>query len=399
MNQKIKSIINFILFLLALVIITSIIGRYLMANKNYAKYQGFYDEKSEFDVLFFGSSKVLDGIQPMQIWKEYGITSYNMAQHAEDLVITYWQMKNAFKYNAPKVAVIDISLFSHIPVNDEALDDTKAYLHKSLDHMPLTNVKIQAIRALTEGYSDLDFYFPIAMYHNRWEENLDDISEKKYVRMKGAETRLHHFYNEKQIWTDEAVEGFNPDAINVGKIIELCDEYNVIPIFICIPAGETGIGATNSFEKYFKEKNQIFINICRDEDFMNYATDFADVGHMNPSGSKKLTAYLGEYLFNNYNFEDKTDKTIKAWDESYQSFLKAKEEDLQTVSETDEFEAFLALLINERDFDYWVIKNSSEKRYNDLLSELDSDKIVIDESIEQVTVTIFCNGKEISMTN
>ena len=103
----VKKIAGVLLFLVLLAVCTLYVMRTLKDKGNYLKYMDFYEEEESFDVLFFGSSRMLDGVYPMELWEEYGLTSYNMAQHSEGMRTSYWQMKNAFAHNTPKVVVVD----------------------------------------------------------------------------------------------------------------------------------------------------------------------------------------------------------------------------------------------------------------------------------------------------
>ena len=58
------------------------------------KFAGFYKEKEDFDVLFIGSSHVLNGVFPQLLWEEYGIVSYNMGGHGNRMALNYWVLKN-----------------------------------------------------------------------------------------------------------------------------------------------------------------------------------------------------------------------------------------------------------------------------------------------------------------
>ena len=70
------------------------------------KYSDFFRDR-EYDVLFFGTSNVIDDVFPMELWKEYGIVSYNCGGTSNQLATTYWVMENALDYVTPKVVVID----------------------------------------------------------------------------------------------------------------------------------------------------------------------------------------------------------------------------------------------------------------------------------------------------
>ena len=56
-------------------------SRTLRMNDGYYKNTPFLQDDREYDVLFFGTSHVVNSVFPMQLWRDYGITSYNLAIH------------------------------------------------------------------------------------------------------------------------------------------------------------------------------------------------------------------------------------------------------------------------------------------------------------------------------
>ena len=65
--------------------------------------QPFFEEENGFDVLVFGTSHAIYAIEPMKWWDNYGIASYNLAQHNMPIATTYWVMKNALDYTTPRL--------------------------------------------------------------------------------------------------------------------------------------------------------------------------------------------------------------------------------------------------------------------------------------------------------
>ena len=85
MKKTLKVIVRCILFICVLAVVlgktASVVGR----KESYSKYADYYDRPEEFDVLFFGTSHVLRGVFPMELWNDYGIVSYNMSNNSETL--------------------------------------------------------------------------------------------------------------------------------------------------------------------------------------------------------------------------------------------------------------------------------------------------------------------------
>lgn len=50
-------------------------------------------------------------INPVEIWKEYGIPSYNFANGAQRIQISEYYLKEALQRQKPKVAVLEVCIF------------------------------------------------------------------------------------------------------------------------------------------------------------------------------------------------------------------------------------------------------------------------------------------------
>lgn len=96
------------------------------------------ERKNSIDVLFLGDSEAVASISPMELFKEYGFTSYVCATTGQSLYTTYRFLVRALANQSPKVVVLETDAFFQGISLDECL------------------------------VSDLSIYFPIFQYHNRW---------------------------------------------------------------------------------------------------------------------------------------------------------------------------------------------------------------------------------------
>ena len=371
---------------------------------NYLKYQQFYEEKENFDVLFFGSSRILDAVYPMELWQDFGITSYNMAQHSENLNITYWQMKNAFKYNIPKVAVVDLSLLGGAKVKDADVE-SKSYLHKSLDHMPFSMLKYEALKDLTEDIDLMEYLFPYAMYHNRWSELVRaDIYLEDYPLRKGAESRAKIAPLEKVEWsTDEISTSLCVEDLMIDEIIKLCKEYSVEVVFTLMPSplssgNKDFCSSINAIELYSQEQGIPVVNFAREDDFINYSLEFSDNSHLNPSGGKKLTSKLGQFLVGCFDFEEKKETTIASWTAAESRYLGTKFGELKIESGEGDIITYLLLLNRDKDLSFDIHMTNKDCitlfELEAILEELQvtEENIVFDvEEDDAVEVTVYRN--------
>lgn len=101
-------------FFCVLLFIAAVIGGLLLCDHvtrrddSERKFRSFYDEKQDIDVFFMGTSHVLDDITPMELWRDFGVTSYNMGTSSECLGMTEWILKRPAEVHKPKIAVIDV---------------------------------------------------------------------------------------------------------------------------------------------------------------------------------------------------------------------------------------------------------------------------------------------------
>ncbi|MCR5007705.1 MAG: hypothetical protein K6A76_03895, partial [Oribacterium sp.] len=90
--KRVLSILLVVIFVAGGICLADKVTERTVSRQKYIKY---FSEQKEYDVLFYGSSHVLSGLQPMEIWDKYGITSYNLAGHAASLGMSYWVLRES----------------------------------------------------------------------------------------------------------------------------------------------------------------------------------------------------------------------------------------------------------------------------------------------------------------
>ena len=107
MRKILSAIISFVIVGLLVVCGLSGLSDITERKESKNKFSDFYEQEENYDVLFIGSSHVLNGVFPMELWKDYGIVSYNLSGHGSRGAVNYWILKNALEYTTPKLVVID----------------------------------------------------------------------------------------------------------------------------------------------------------------------------------------------------------------------------------------------------------------------------------------------------
>lgn len=311
-------------WLIALCACLLLADRAMRRDDGQRKYGNFFAEKQDFDVFFMGTSRVLDGVQPMELWRDYGITSYNMGNNSENLETTKWVLDIAMDTHKPKVALIDVYYV------DRKVTDAWAFSfrHLFLDEIPLSRKKIECVKATLPKSEWTEFLMPFSLYHGRWEEILSGKTEEMVICRPfamGAELRAQRetpgiaFVRTKEMNTAE-MEGKD----SLRRIAALCRENGVEPVFMAIPApiSEQEQMNVNSVQLVADELGVPFINMLDVEDLVDFDSDCYDaLGHLNPDGASKVTAYLGQWLSEHFDLEDKRSQAAYAhWNENLSAY-------------------------------------------------------------------------------
>ena len=107
-----KKGIRAVCFLLILCVV-NIYAYHVLSWKDTKGISQFYEyDKDSMDVIFFGSSHVIYGINTSTLWDNHGIASFSMTEGGQNLGSTYYYMKEALKYQHPKLMVVELTFAS-----------------------------------------------------------------------------------------------------------------------------------------------------------------------------------------------------------------------------------------------------------------------------------------------
>ena len=329
MKTGIKRALSVVLLLAMVAIYVAFLARALAMQDGPEKNGAFLREDRQYDVLLFGSSHMVNGIYPMQLWKDYGITAYNLSGHGSSLATSYWTLRLAVEYRKPKVAVLDV-LFAQS--NTKSMDISLA--HELLDPFPLSKRKIEAIRDLYEADSQrAELLFPLDVYHNRWKD-LDGAMVRRGLTgetdlspEKGAQARIDVVPTEagEKIPRTQCMEEKTVALEYVEKFVVFCLENDIVPVLTYLPC-EISPEWQESCNAALALGESLGAEIVdmQHMDLLNDETDWYDAGgHLNPSGAKKTTRCLGDFLRDRLSLPDhrQEDLTAADWGGDYTRYL------------------------------------------------------------------------------
>ena len=318
----------------------------LRMNDGYYKNTPFLREDRQYDVLFFGTSHVVNSVFPMQLWRDYGITSYNLAIHGGSIASSYWMLETALGYQKPKVAVMDVLL-----TKSNYMQTDLPMAHAAMDPFPLTVTKLRAIWDIYDSPKDrAELLFPLDVFHNRWKD-LDTemlkrgFGETKVSPEKGGESRVRVYPLEEPLVVDasDAADGWTEGLRYLEQFILLCQQEGIAPVITYLPYRGAGDAEeqrySNAAIRLAQSLGAETVDL-QHSDLIDDDTDwYDDGGHTNPLGAKKITGALGEYLAAAHDLPDHRDS--EDWAADYEAYYAYQADHLQ---KTEDLWSALALL-------------------------------------------------------
>lgn len=347
MMKKIAGVTRCAVFLLILTFVLSGINEVLQPNYTYVNsdwpssttYNQFYRmEKDTIDVLFLGSSVCMNAFSPMQLYKDYGIRSYNLASEQQSPFLSYYWLKEALRYQKPKVVVME-ALFCCDRYPETVINNTDGMTRKCLDAMRFSPVKMEAVRALCDvdaNQSAISYYLKNIQYHDRWKQ-MDatdfDWGERLYSKLMGYAPGRDVIPLEY-----ETFEPHDPTAVTddfhelsmeyLKKMAVLCRENGVKMVFVNVPGDKMDDGKHNGFTAFAQEYGVDYYDFSETSLYEAVGAQLPQesiVLHSNLKGAVKLTKYMGGMLSERYGLHGVKDAQ---WEQNlpfYENFVKMEE--------------------------------------------------------------------------
>lgn len=90
MKKIVSAIFSFLAVVVLIVWGLGLLSDITERKESKNKFGNFYQQEEDYDVLFLGSSHILNGVFPMELWRDYGIVSYNLSGHGSRAAVNYW---------------------------------------------------------------------------------------------------------------------------------------------------------------------------------------------------------------------------------------------------------------------------------------------------------------------
>ncbi len=368
MKKKIENISKVLVFVVVFVLLFLAVTQ-VFVDKSMVKTDdwpttstmaGFYDmEENTVDVIFLGSSHAFAAFNPQELYNEYGLTSYNLGSGQQNMLVSYYWLEEALKYQSPQAVVLDC-MVAFPYETEEVLNSSEENIRKAIDPMKFSSTKWNAIQDICSYDSEqtiTSYLFPLLRYHERWKElDEDDFSYSELVQsneLKGYSALKVNTNPERfaPVYTDETIGEVPFDPIQekyLEKIVSLCKENGIQLVLTRTPYYTATTKEYNRLVSFAQENGLIVVdyNLRQTQLLIDYdnVSDQYDLEHANLQGATKITDYMGEILTTELGVTgDGVDEQYEVTKEYYLE----KQTDAILRNSYDPAE-FISLLQNER---------------------------------------------------
>lgn len=201
--------------------------------------------------------------------------------------------------------------------------------HAAFDPFPLSKTKLQAIRDVyPDAASRAELLFPLDICHNRWKDLRTEMlkrgfGESSVSPQKGGESysTVYPVKNPVLVSQDEIAPEMTRGLQYLEKFILRCREEGIIPVLTYIPyhSFQDYQPYCNAAIEYARSMGVATLDL-QHMDLIDDDTDWYDSGsHANPSGAKKVTRAMGQYLKETFDLTD--NRTDAGWISDYEDYL------------------------------------------------------------------------------
>ena len=301
-----KNILKITAFIAGVAIITALldfpfrggywVSRGYVADRD-AKIAGIQNEpEGQIDVLNVGDSLAGIAITPVEMYRDYGITSYVMNRDLQMTIESYYAIKLALRTQDIKVVLYEVH-----------------NLVKRQEFWDRYNIGISE-------YSKYRSQF--IKYHYLWKKLIEGKGIRKYFK--------GYVVNEAVVPCDVPVPYLNPNAKDVftlpksqmyvfDKICDLCRENGIRLVLYSVPSPRCyNMTLHRCYTKMAEEHGLVYLDGNADVEKIgiDMAHDYCDKGgdHLNLFGTRKMTRYLADYLSKECGLTDhRGDPAYRSW--------------------------------------------------------------------------------------
>ena len=256
------------------------------------------EPEGQIEVLNVGDSLANIAITPLELYRDFGITSYVMGRDLQKCTETYYAIKLAIQKQPIKVVLWEVhNLCKH----------QKGYEPYMVGISEYAKYRSQFIK-----------------YHYVWKRVMEGKGIRKYFKGYVVNEKVVPYTKELpylNLSNTEVYEIPRDQMYVFKKICALCQKEGIKLVLYAAPSPHCySMKMLNGYAKLAKDNGLDYLdaNLEVDRLKIDFAGDYCDddADHLNLFGTRKMTRYLGEYLASECGLEDhRGDEAYRSWDD------------------------------------------------------------------------------------
>jgi len=252
-------------------------------------------EKTEANILIFGSSRANHHYHPVVFENQLNMTCHNSGRDGFDIFYHYAVLKAILTRYTPEIVILDINRREFIDIQD-SYDKLSALYYK---HHPEIR-EIVDLKSKVEKYKMLSHVYPynstlsyIILGNTKYNQNRRNEISGYVPLMKKMSQPLNNYSASNEYDLD-------PEKIRVfNDFIEACEAYGIKLYIIHSPYYANVKNQDKSIDicKEITLKRQVpFFDFTNDTTFIDNPGLFSDASHLNNEGAELFSARIAEYI-------------------------------------------------------------------------------------------------------
>lgn len=415
MKKRIFSIFVLLIFL---------IGGFIYLNEIYKTKERYVNtfedfeslaEKTNVDIIFYGSSMSHTAYNPLVINHFTKSISYNLGADALRIPVSDLIFKKSLEYTKPKLIIIEVHESS---IKNPKDDNIKGLQLEVLDFV--SNTDIDKIEFVKQNYGNnyfLPTMFPLIRNHTKWNDfNLLDFNKRKEI----DSSRYYYFgghyglinpideikykkykdFKTNPIKRDTSKDLFSKEEKEIFiKFIKRAKNLNIEVLVVTSPYLLARFNNNSFFDEINKITDSLQVNFINLNDYYKEIgitfNDFSDKSHLSEKGSIKTSEFLAKYINENYALGNRETDII--WQEIDSLFPILIEKYAEVKDQVFKKDLNHALIQDITIKNIQLVKNRERKDFSFQIAY--SEKIKNELSNYKMAVYIYPEEDEIKMIN
>lgn len=254
------------------------------------------EPEDSLDVLYLGSSLAYCDFDPVEVYRQSGLTGYVVSGSAQTMSLTYWYLREALETQHPQAVVLEGS--------GVFFPRYENYTQVNVAYMPFSLNKLGAIFTAAEPELRGGLLWDLQLYHSRWKElKLKDLQRvltpaepdvwKGFTPIYTSARHLAPMENSRQLPPEQYQENLSW----LLRCLALCRERGIRAAVVINPSFRRAAPEQyRQLEADLAESGCVFHNWVEQVDSFSLKTDFYDKEHLNLYGAAAYARDLGALL-------------------------------------------------------------------------------------------------------